>query len=162
MQGTRRSGPVSLRLGVAGDDFGYAVDFGLPTPVPETLTAFGLDPEIKRECTWSGPVLRPAAMLTDRRGGIVGIRDDDGSWLTMHDAVRSYDSMLSLAAAVQTIREIGDVGALEAAIDHAFPGSSVEVTSRAGRFDLLLHRHGLLRPLASSSSLPPCTRRSLS
>jgi predicted ATPase len=200
VQGTRRSGPVSLRLGFAGDDFGYAVDFGLPKPMP---SAFSLDPEIKLECTWSGPVLRPAAMLTDRRGGIVRIRDDDGTWLTMHNAVQSYDSMLSefadpqvapdllllrerirswrfydhvrtdaqaparatqigtrtpvlghdgadLAAALQTIREVGDVDALDAAVDHAFPGSRVEVVSQGGRFDLLLHQHGLLRPLASS------------
>jgi predicted ATPase len=49
-----------------------------------------------------------------------------------------------LAAAVQTIVEIGDVGALESAIDAAFPGSRVEVTDR---FDLLLHQPGLLRPL---------------
>jgi predicted ATPase len=49
-----------------------------------------------------------------------------------------------LAAALQTIREIGDVGALESAIDGAFPGSRVEVTDR---FDLLLRQPGLLRPL---------------
>jgi predicted ATPase len=206
VRGTRRSGPVSLRLGFAGDDFGYAVDFGLPIRPPAAAgidSAFTLDPEIKRECTWSGPVLRPAAMLTDRRGGVVRVRDDDGSWVTMHDTVRSYDSMLSefadpqvapdllslrerirswrfydhvrtdaqaparasqigtrtpvlghdgadLAAALQTIREIGDVAALEAAIDHAFPGSQVSVTNQTGRFDLLLHQHGLLRPLAST------------
>ena len=31
-QGTRRKGPISLRLGFAGDDFGYAIDLGLPAP----------------------------------------------------------------------------------------------------------------------------------
>src|SRR5690242_12276886 len=47
VEGTRRSGPVSLRLGYASDDgFGYLVDLGLPVPAE---TAFGLDPEIKRE-----------------------------------------------------------------------------------------------------------------
>jgi predicted ATPase len=204
VQATRRSGPVSLRLGFAEDDFGYAMDLGLPKPMPTSLpTAFSLDPEIKRECTWSGPVPRPAALLTDRRGGVVRIRADDGTWRTMHDLMRPYDSMLSefadpqtapdllslrerirswrfydhvrtdalaparasqigtrtpvlghdgadLAAALQTIREVGDVDALDAAIDHAFPGSRVEVTSGAGRFDLLLHQHGLLRPLGSA------------
>ena len=40
-------------------------------------------------------MLRPATMLTDRRGGVVRIRDDAGAWRTMHDAVRPYDSMLS-------------------------------------------------------------------
>ena len=48
-----------------------------------------------------------------------------------------------LAAALQTIREVGDVDALDAAVDHAFPGSRVEVVSQGGRFDLLLHQRGL-------------------
>src|SRR3954462_7645476 len=30
VQGTRRTRPVSLRLGFASDDFGYAIDLGLP------------------------------------------------------------------------------------------------------------------------------------
>ena len=32
IQGTVRSGPVSLRLGFSGDDLGYAIDLGLPLP----------------------------------------------------------------------------------------------------------------------------------
>ena len=32
VQGTRRKEPVSLKLGFAGDDYGYAVDVGLPIP----------------------------------------------------------------------------------------------------------------------------------
>jgi len=50
VQATRRKEPVSLRLGFAGDEFGYAIDLGLPTP---SGSAFALDPEIKRECIWS-------------------------------------------------------------------------------------------------------------
>ncbi|MEN8653105.1 AAA family ATPase [Streptomyces sp. 21So2-11] len=93
VQGTVRTGPVSLRLGFAGDEFGYAVDFGHPSPAPDSL--FGLDPEIKRECTWSGPVLRPAALLCDRSGPAVRTRAADGSWHRTQGAVRPYDSMLS-------------------------------------------------------------------
>jgi len=53
-----------------------------------------------------------------------------------------------LAAALQTIREIGDPAALNAAVDLAFPGSRVNVTSDgAGRFDLWLSQPGLHRPL---------------
>lgn len=37
--------------------------------------AFGHDPEIKRECIWTGPALRPSAVLVDRRGGVVKVRD---------------------------------------------------------------------------------------
>ena len=31
-KGRARKGPISLRLGFAGDDFGYAIDLGLPAP----------------------------------------------------------------------------------------------------------------------------------
>src|SRR5882672_6323755 len=32
VQGTLRKKPVSLALGFAGDEFGYAIDLGLPSP----------------------------------------------------------------------------------------------------------------------------------
>ena len=53
-----------------------------------------------------------------------------------------------LAAALQTIREIGNAAALDAAVDLAFPGSQVSIESdSAARLDLRLRQHGLLRPL---------------
>jgi predicted ATPase len=55
-----------------------------------------------------------------------------------------------LAAALQTILEVGDAAGLRAAVDHAFPGSSVEIDVLAGRFELTMHQHGLLRPLRSA------------
>lgn len=101
-QGTVRTGPVSLKLGFAGDDFGYAIDFGMPVATvgegPTRTSAFNLDPEIKRECVWSGPMLRPAMLLADRGRQAVRIRGDDGDWTIVHDALRPYDSMLSEAA----------------------------------------------------------------
>src|SRR5215469_4029815 len=30
VQGTRRKNPISLRLGFSGEDYGYAIDLGLP------------------------------------------------------------------------------------------------------------------------------------
>lgn len=200
VQGTVRTKPVSLRLGFAGDDFGYAMDLGLPI---KSESAFRMDPEIKRECTWVGPILRPATLLCDRGGTTVRIRETDGSWHAQHDVIRPYDSMLSeyadpqrapdllrlrehirswrfydhvrtdahaparsaqigtrtqvlghdgadLAAALQTIREIGDHDALDAAVSAAFPGSRVDVVNHAGRFELTLHQHGLLRPLVAA------------
>ncbi|AWZ09105.1 MULTISPECIES: AAA family ATPase [unclassified Streptomyces] len=93
VQPTVRTEPVSLRLGFAGDEFGYAVDFGHPAPVPGSL--FGLDPEIKRESTWAGPVLRPAALLSDRAGPAVRTRTADGGWHRTQGVLRPYDSMLS-------------------------------------------------------------------
>lgn len=52
-----------------------------------------------------------------------------------------------LAAALQTILEIGDGEGLARAVDAAFPGSSIEVISEAGRFSVLMHQPGLVRPL---------------
>jgi len=197
LQGTAgRREPVGLRLGFAEDDFGYAIDLGLPA---HRQTAFGLDPEIKRESVWTGPLLRPAAVLCDRLSGHVRIRADDGSWSAAYP-IRDYDSMLSefadpqrapellglrdrirswrfydyfrtdaaaparrsqigtrtpvlshdgsdVAAALQTIREIGDASALDKAVDMAFPGSRLVIESyEDGRLALQLHQHGLLRP----------------
>ncbi|MBB5873192.1 putative ATPase [Allocatelliglobosispora scoriae] len=197
VQGTVSTGPARLLLGFAGDEFGYAVDLGMPVG---THSAFNLDPEIKREVIWTGPILRPATLLTERGGTVVRIRSADGSWQEKHSFVQPFDSMLSeladpqrapdilrvrealrswrfydhvrtdaraparsaqigtrtpvlshdgsdVAAALQTILEIGDRAALEAAVERAFPGSEVEIRNSDGRFELTLHQHGLLRPL---------------
>ena len=54
-----------------------------------------------------------------------------------------------LAAALQTIREIGDVQALDEAIEDAFPGARLAILIRNdGRFGIELNQHGLLRPLS--------------
>jgi predicted ATPase len=52
-----------------------------------------------------------------------------------------------VAAAIQTIREIGDADALTAAVSDAFPRSELSITNSAGRFTLSMKQHGLLRPL---------------
>jgi len=206
VQGTVRTGPVALRMGFASEDYGYAVDFGLPRPttgVRSEPSAFNLDPEIKREALWSGPFLRPAALLVERGGGGARIRDDDGRWQEAGHVLQSFDSMLSefadpqrapellalrermrawrfydhlrtdadapsrqaqigtrtpildpdgadVAAALQTIREIGAKGTLDEAIELAFPGSRVEIVNTAGRFEIAFRQHGLLRPLSGA------------
>jgi predicted ATPase len=53
-----------------------------------------------------------------------------------------------LAAALQTIVEIGDGDALKAAIEDAFPKSRLSIEAHNGRFELQLQQHGLLRPLS--------------
>lgn len=91
VQGVRRSEPVNLRLGFAGDQFGYAIDLGLPMP---SSSAFSLDPVIKRECIWSGPLVRPSALLVDRQGASIRARDDSGEWQTIPQAgcqLRQHD-----------------------------------------------------------------------
>lgn len=56
-----------------------------------------------------------------------------------------------LAAALQTIKEIGNPKALDEAIDDAFPGARLQVIVQAGnRFSVELHQEGLLRPLSAA------------
>ena len=56
-----------------------------------------------------------------------------------------------VAAALQTIFEIGDAGALRAAVADAFPGSEVDVAIQEDGFmNLRWHQHGLLRPLSGA------------
>ena len=73
--------------------------------------------------------------------------------------VLSHDGR-DVAAALQTIREIGDAAGLDAAVADAFPGCRIEIASVDGRFDIEMHQHGLLRPLRSAE-LSDGTLRSL-
>ena len=199
---TRRRSPVTLRVGYASDGFGYLAELGLPGG-DAAHSAFTLDPEIKRELVWAGPVLRPATTLLQRRGPLVQVRGDNGGFdgliadlagfesalavagdpvrtpevLAVRDQVRSWrfydtfrtdssaparavqigtrtlalaDDGSDLAAALQTIAEIGVAADLDACVDDAFPGSRLRVSSEGGRFDLSLHQPGLLRPLRTA------------
>lgn len=61
--------------------------------------------------------------------------------------VLSHDGH-DLAAALQTIIEVGDEEGLHAAIDDAFPGSRLRIElAESGLFLVKLHQHGLLREL---------------
>ena len=53
-----------------------------------------------------------------------------------------------LAAAIQTICEIGDAHALRAAVEDAFPNSQLKLDVNSGRFSLQMTQRGLLRPLS--------------
>ena len=55
-----------------------------------------------------------------------------------------------LAAAWQTIVEIGDAQGLAAAVDDAFPGAQVLVDGSEGRLHLKFQQPGLLRPLTAA------------
>ncbi len=57
-----------------------------------------------------------------------------------------------LASALQTIIEIGDSAALDAAISDAFPGSVLQIETHTynGVISLSLTQHGLLRPLGAT------------
>lgn len=54
-----------------------------------------------------------------------------------------------MAAALQTIIEIGDEDALNKAISDAFPGAKLNISiQQDGRFSVELYQKGLLRPLS--------------
>ena len=93
VEGTVRSGPISLRLGCATAGFGYLIDRGLPQPsgVP---TAFLADPQIKREVVFTGPVMRPATTTVRRRRGVVESRDGR-SWRELARGMVPYRSVLA-------------------------------------------------------------------
>jgi len=200
VQGTVRRAPVSLRLGYASEDYGYAIDLGLPTP---SGSAFGLDPEIKVETLWVGEMPTPRNLIAERRGAHMRVRDDSGGWRGSGADQAPFDSMMThfadsrdgfellllrermrawrfydqlridqdaparkpqvgthtpvlagdgadLAAAIQTIFEIGDRDGLDAAVDDAFPGARLRVVVNDFYFGLEMHQHGLLRPLKAA------------
>jgi len=96
VQGTVRSGPVSLKLGFASEDLGYAIDLGLPIP---SRTRFSHDPEIKVEAVWSGPALDRANRFADRNGPLVRIRiSDSGAWRDGFSNLSAFDSMMTHSA----------------------------------------------------------------
>src|ERR1700685_3302027 len=89
---------ASLKLGFGGDTYGYSIDLGYPPP-PPPATMFELDPHVKRECIWHGPVYRKASALVDRRNNFVWLsttRDEEPVMLTQHLA--DTDSMLASVA----------------------------------------------------------------
>lgn len=90
-QGTMRTKPVSLLLGVATDELGYLIDLGLPRPDHTSL--FGRDPEIKREQLFAGPHARPSTLFVDRLRSSVRIRDI--TWRRLEQDLDSEQSVLT-------------------------------------------------------------------
>ena len=54
------------------------------------------------------------------------------------------------AAALATIREVGDSAALDAAVADAFGGATLSVSNDGGRFSVQMRQPGLLRPLQAA------------
>jgi len=203
VEGTVRKNPISLKLGFSGDDYGYAIDLGLPQQSRESRSAFGSDPEIKAESLWTGEVLGRANVFAARNGPNVRIRGETGEWRQVNLQLAPFDSMMThgsdprdalellvlrermrdwrfydhfrtdrdapvrrpqvgtytpvlgsdgtdLAAALQTIREIGNPDELGGAIEDAFPDSAIEIMTVDGYFELQMRQHGLLRPLKAA------------
>ncbi|MBN9671464.1 AAA family ATPase [Roseibium aggregatum] len=201
VQGTVRKSVVSLKLGFADEDYGYAIDLGLPSDAGRSF--FAMDPEIKTEALWAGEALSRANEIAGRNGPAVRVLDGKGQRVPVVQNLARFDSMMThaanpkdglellvlrermrawrfydhlrtdrdaparvprigtrtpvlsgdggdLAAALQTILEIGDEHALAEAVEDAFPGASVEITVNDGYFELLMKQKGLLRPLKSA------------
>ncbi len=200
VQGQTRRGPVSLKLGFSAEDYGYAIDLGLPIL---QRSMFFRDPEIKAEAAWTGERLSRANAFAMREGPLARVLSEAGRWRQAASALAPTDSLMThcadplgapellllrdrmrawrfydtlrvdrgaparrpqvgtrtpvlagdgadLAAAVQTVREIGDARALDAAVADAFPGAAVSVTDRDGLFALEMRQPGLLRPLGAA------------
>ena len=68
---------------------------------------FELDPRVKRECIWHGPIYRKASGLVDRRNNFVWLstaRDEEPVMLTQH--LSDTDSMLASVADPQRAPEM--------------------------------------------------------
>src|ERR1700730_1904761 len=106
VEGLAKRNSASLKLGFGGDTYGYSIDLGYPPP-PPPATMFELDPRVKRECIWHGPVYRKASALVDRRNNFVWLyttRDEEPVMLTQHLA--DTDSMLASVADPQRAPEM--------------------------------------------------------
>lgn len=200
VQGTRRKQVINLKLGIADEDYGYAIDLGLP--VPSSRSVFGKDPEIKAEAVWTGEVLSRRTEIASRSGPAVTRLNRDGKRDLVVETLAPFDSMMThaadpqdgfelfalrermrswrfydhlrtdrdaparqpqigtrtpvlasdgsdLAAALQTIFEIGDHDALLDTIEDGFPGSDIEIALQNGYFEVLMKQSGLLRALSA-------------
>jgi predicted ATPase len=106
IEGLAKRKTASLKLGFGGDTYGYSIDLGYPPP-PPPATMFELDPRVKRECIWHGPVYRKASALVDRRNNFVWLsttRDEEPVMLTQH--LSDTDSMLASVADPQRAPEM--------------------------------------------------------
>jgi predicted ATPase len=92
VQGTVRKSSVSLKLGFSSDDYGFAIDLGLPLPDSRW---FSKDPVIKVESIWTGPLLGRANTFAQRKGPAVSLRNQEGAWRSVMTDLRAYDSMLT-------------------------------------------------------------------
>lgn len=95
VQGTLRTHPISLRLGFSGEDYGYAIDLGLPS---SPVRYFSHDPVIKAESVWTGERLSRATVFAERRGPLVRIQSETGEWRDSYRNLAPFDSMMTHCA----------------------------------------------------------------
>lgn len=106
-EGTVRTRPVSLELGIAADDFGYLVDLGMPQ-MAGPKSAFGRDPEIKREALFAGPVLRAGTTLVRRTRNYAEVSAGAG-FEELSRSLPTYRSVLAEYADPHALPELAAV-----------------------------------------------------
>lgn len=93
VQGTRRSSPISLKLGFSSEEYGYAIDLGLPPP---STSRFALDPVIKVEAVWTGELLGRANVIAERHGAHSRLRESkSGAWRDCAEHLSHFDSVMT-------------------------------------------------------------------
>ena len=102
VQGGPRQHVKRLRLGFADDDFGYAISLGLPEP---SRSKFALDPQIKHEAIWAGPVCRPASLLVERSAAMVKARQTR-QWQVRNQHMTEFDSLFDHVGSLQDSPEV--------------------------------------------------------
>ena len=196
----RKKPPKRTILGFEGEDYGYELQAGLPSPNEHALgTMFKLDPLVKDEYIWPAETKHrvlmlkrdePSAWLRNAEGNMVtypfkilkqesvlsqiidphlypeisAVRNEILSWRFYHHFRTDLESPLrqpqigvqtpvlshdgqDLAAALQTILEIGEDSALRETIAEAFGGAELLIESVETAFSMKLRIPGLLRPL---------------
>jgi predicted ATPase len=108
VQGLVRKGPISLKLGFSSEEYGYAIDLGLPKPECPP-SPFLRDPEIKAESLWTGEILGRANEFARRNDPFVQIRDPKGVWREITHELASFDSMLSHCSDPRSAPELLDM-----------------------------------------------------
>jgi predicted ATPase len=102
MQGNIGRGPVSLRLGFASEDYGYAIDLGLPIPGPgtsrEEASLFGDDPVVKAEAVWAGERLSRHNAIARRGNASVLVQDASGRLRPVVTDLAPFETMMMRAA----------------------------------------------------------------
>jgi predicted ATPase len=196
---TRKKPPKRVVLGFEGEQYGYELQAGLPSPNEHALgTLFQLDPRVKEEYIWPAGDRRvhmlkrdePSAWLRNTEGHMVtyplqilkqesvlsqiidphlypeisAVRQEILAWRFYHHFRTDLDSPLrqpqigvytpvlardgsDLAAALQTILEIGDEAVLRRTIAEAFGGAEIAIEAVDTLFTVRLNVPGLLRPL---------------
>ncbi|WP_072313748.1 AAA family ATPase [Agrococcus sp. Marseille-P2731] len=138
-QGTVRGGAVALRLGVATDHLGYAIDLGLPVA---QHSAFDRDPEIKQEHVFVGADPRPAGTLVERKRGLARVASGRAwtelarglhPWASVLDEFAGHTEAAELAGARRMLRSWRFHDALRT--DATSPARQPQVATRASRLD---------------------------